>query len=158
MPSFQELLSRNADEIKEPLPPPGGHYRGFMSKYEERVYNRKNPKPGEEATFSKLICTIIPVEPCSDVNPADFSTYNEAGNLNKEEFRQEFWLNEKGLWYIKDWLSTACGCAPGQTLLEMLIQAQGKQGLVFNLRHDIGEKSKRPYAVIDDFLPFGTSL
>jgi hypothetical protein len=156
--TFQELLSKNESEIKEPVPVPVGHYRGFMKKYEERVYNRKQPKPGEGPTFSKLICTMTPVEPCSDVNPADLETYNGVGDLTQEEFRQEFWLNDKGLWFIVDWLKTACGCAPGQTVMEMLVQAQGKQGVVFEVRHEISERSKRPYAVVGDFLPFGTSI
>lgn len=157
-PSFQDLLSRNEQDVKEPVPLPIGHYRGFMSKYEELTYNRKNPKPGEAPTFSKLRCTIKVLEPCSDVLPEALSAYTAAADLAAEELRQEFNMTEKGLWFIVDWLKKACGCAPGQTVMEMLIEAQGKQGLTFEVRHQLSERSGRPYPVIGDFLPFGTNI
>jgi hypothetical protein len=158
MTTFQELLSRNADDIKEPQPVPPGHYRGVMTKYDVKEFNKNNPKQGESPTYSRLVCTIIPTEPCSDVNPEALAAYNEAGDLTKEELEHSFAISEKSLFYIKEWLSTACACAPGQTLMEMLIQAQGKQGLVFEVQHGISKRTSRPYATIGNFLPFGTAL
>jgi hypothetical protein len=159
MTTFQDLLSRN--EIRDQGAGPRTH-RTLPRLHEKVRGEGLQPQAAQAGRGPDLFQARLHHHPGRALlgrQPGGLSkTYKQVGDLTQEEFRHEFWLNDKGLWFIVDWLKTCCGCAPGQTVMEMLIQAQGKQGLCLRSGTRFPSAARSPYAVIGDFLPFGTSI
>lgn len=117
--SFQDLMSKAADEIEAPKPVPPGTY----------ILNITSTETGESAVkktaFLRVHFSIV--DACEDV---DADALEEAGGMEKiaaRKLRHEFYITEEALFRLKDFMGLVGFDLTGKSLGEFVPELIGNQ-------------------------------
>lgn len=118
-PNLAALLNTKADEVERPLALPDGTYFGIIRRHEFITSSQKKT-PGVQYT-SEI------THAHEDVDLADY--LDKDGNTKEvrgKEVRSTFWLSEKALFMLTDFIES-CGIDPaGRSLGELIPQVIGQ--------------------------------
>lgn len=120
---FQSILSRKANEIEKPVPPPVGHYLATNPKVPEVRKIGKNETPALEFTLTLLA-------PQDDVDESDFAAYGGMEKLKGKTVRWTLWLSDDALYRSTQQLINAFGFDDSMELGEMVSASVGQQLIV----------------------------
>lgn len=140
--SFQDILSKQASEVKKPPPYPVGTYLAQIE------------GPGKFDKIGKDQTDIIDfqaklLQPGEDVDQASLADYQEkTGNpVAGKTARVRFFLTEAAAWRLKDFLVETLGIPEVGSLGELIPQASGKQ-LYVTIKHAVSQDGQNVYSEI----------
>lgn len=117
--SFQDLMSKAADEVEAPKPtPPGTYVLAITSTETGESSTKKTP-------FLRVHFAIT--EACEDV---DADAIEEAGGMEKitsRKLRHEFYITDDALFRLKDFMELCGFDLTGKTLGEIVPDLVGSQ-------------------------------
>lgn len=132
MPDFTEILSKNADDIKEPSPRPVGTYLAMVkgTPVQREVQPRDGGDPMPVLGFKYQLLSAQ-----ADVDSDKLSEHPSVSEWGT--FTDDFFLHtEGGINFFKEWLVNVLGIeGSGKSLGQMVAEAPGKQ-LVVKLKHE----------------------
>ena len=115
--SFQDLLSQNMDEVKEPMPLPPGTYTLTVVDMEQGESAKKH------TPFIQFNYTVADIGP--DVDSDDLEEAGGTESVIGKKIRDQFYLTEGALFRLKNFLE-ACGHdVEGKTFAELLPETSG---------------------------------
>jgi hypothetical protein len=142
--NFMEILNKPFDDIKPPKPLPVGTYLCLVDGQPD--YRRLGKDQNGAAIFK-----FKPIQADADVDQADLLEALEGKALSEVSFQTTFWITEKALYRLKDFLNNALGIeGNGRQLPEVIPEAAGKQVKV-TIGHRPGDDGKAMYADVKGF-------
>lgn len=133
MPSFEEILNKQADSIEAPKPYPVGTYLCLVDGLPQTAEIGKNKTPA-------VVFQLKIAQPQTDV---DQSALAEFGVIAGKSLRHTLYATEESVYRLKAFLADSLGIeASGRSLKEMIADAPGKQVLatVRNKPSDDGQR------------------
>lgn len=142
MPTFDELMSKPADEIKAPPSLPVGTYLAGIIGIPENVKSTQKQTDGVAFKYKFY-------QAREDVDrEALAAVLAESGqNLNDCEMTDTFWVTERSAFMLKNFLVDMLEI-PETTMRQMLAEVPGKQ-LLIHIRHRPRQDGSGLYAEID---------
>lgn len=140
--SFQDILSKQASDVKKPPPYPVGTYLALIE------------GPGAFGKVGKDQTDIIDfqaklLQPGEDVDQAALADYAEkaGAQVMGKSTRIRFFITEAAAWRLKDFLVDTLGIPETGSLGELIPQAAGKQ-LYVTLKHTVSQDGQNVFAEV----------
>lgn len=138
--NFNDLLSTKVDEAEKPKPLPTGSYIFAISVEDPKL----DVSSQKQTPFVEFLCK--PMNPLDDVDP---NLLNQVKNWREKVLRLPFYLTDDAKYRLKDFMDKVGVAHQGRTFGECLPELKGK-AFKATIKHEISQKSKEPFAVIDD--------
>jgi hypothetical protein len=139
--NFAALLDKKVSDVKKPEPLPTGAYDMCITGYSTGT-SSKNETPYVE----------ISLKPISAREDVDQEALANIDNLNDITLKTQFYLTEKSMWRLQDFLGKAGFDVEGdQTFSEMLAECAG-HNVVAVIGHRASKDGTAVFAEINSFL------
>jgi len=114
-PDFNELLNQSADDVKAPQPMPAGEYTFSVTRYE---FDKSSQK---QTPFVRYY-----LKPMAAGDDVDEELLAQVDDWQQKELRATFYLSEKAMFMLKNFLENACQIeTAGRTFKELIPEAVG---------------------------------
>lgn len=122
MTSFDDLLNRSADDIKEPVTLPAGTYAVQLGAFEFGTSRQKEtPYVEFQVSFNS---------PEDDVDEDELAEYAAFKPLNETKISYPFWLSDTALFMFKNFMSDVIGVpTDGKSLKALIDEVPGNSVL-----------------------------
>ena len=137
---FNSLLSTKVDDAEKPKPLPTGSFIFAISTEQPKLDVSKQ----KQTPFVEFMAK--PMSPLDDVDP---SLLQQVKNWRDKTLRLTFYLTDDAKYRLKEFLDKIGVPHANRTFGECLPEVVGKT-FKATIKHEIADKSKEPYAVIDD--------
>ena len=114
-PDFNALLDTNADDVKAPQPLPAGDYTFRVDRYEFGESSQKG------TPFVRYM-----LKPTAAGDDVDEEMLAEVGEWQQKDMRATFYLSERAMFMLRNFLENACEIeVEGRTFKELIPEAVG---------------------------------
>ena len=123
MPDFDALLNAEVTSVERPPNPPSGSWNVLIKAYKDIVSDKKKT-PGIEFEIGL-------VSPCADVDKEEFEEYSQTEDHTQRKFRYTFWLTEKAMIMLREFLEKLDVNITGKTFKQALPETVGKMCIAY---------------------------
>lgn len=146
MGTFEDILSRPADDIKPPALIPVGTYHTILIGLPERGKSSK-----KQTDFFKFTHKIV--APTSDVDEEALAAFD--GNIIGTEIDNTIYVTEKSAFMLKEFLENTGLSLEGRSMGSAIDETPNREVMIY-IKHEASEDGQRMFARVGKTMPVGS--